>query len=149
VWVKPLFTTAALAALGALAACSPPPSGSTPAPAAVEKMGEVRELERALPAPGAAPRYVGLWAAAAEGCDDPAWRFEPRRLTTKGEVSCTFNDVSAIPGGYAIAAACTAEAPPAPARLQLSFSEAASAMLISGGLWDRPIGLVYCRALAP
>jgi hypothetical protein len=57
-----------------------------------------------LPAPTEETlRYVGLWATTAEGCSNPAWRFERDGISTRGEVSCEFNSVRPIPSGYEIA----------------------------------------------
>jgi len=107
-------------------------------------------LPNTLPPPSAdTPRYVGLWAASADGCADPAWRFEERGVSTQGEVSCSFTNVSIVETGYAIDATCTAEAPPAPYRIQLSFAESARAMMITGGPWDSPPALVYCAPASP
>jgi hypothetical protein len=110
-------------------------------------VGEAEALPRVLPPPSETPpRYVGLWATSAQGCSDPAWRFEARQITTRGEVSCAFQDVALTDTGYEIAASCTAEAPPAPYTIRLSFAESARAMMISGGPWS-PVSLVYCGAL--
>ncbi|MGQ0531650.1 MAG: hypothetical protein ACT4OF_03040, partial [Caulobacteraceae bacterium] len=107
-----------------------------------------QQLPSTLPPPSeATPRYVGLWATTAEGCSDPAWRFEERRVSTRGEVSCEFQNVTLTDRGYDIQASCTAEAPPAPYSIQLSFAESARAMMISGGPWQTGIALVYCGAL--
>lgn len=137
---------AAAAALLAAAACTeqaPPP----PDPEAAAQVGEAHTLPHTLPPPSeTTPRFVGLWAASAEGCSDPTWCFEATRVSTRGEVSCEFDNVTLTDAGYEIAATCTAEAPPAPYRINLSFAESARAMMVSGGPWS-PIGLVYCGAL--
>jgi hypothetical protein len=98
----------------------------------------------ALPPADAEYRYIGNWAADAAACADPPWRFEARRLTTKGEVACAFDRVGKTPAGYEIAATCTAEAPPAPYVIRLSFAESARAMLVEGGPFSGPVGLVWC-----
>jgi hypothetical protein len=90
---------------------------------------------------------VGRWAAASLGCEQPAWRFEAQRVSTQGEVSCEFNDVQMTPTGYMIQASCTAQAPPTQETIQLSFAESARAMMVSGGPWSEPIGLMYCGSL--
>jgi hypothetical protein len=144
--------TAALLAL-ALAACgretsspnivkdAPPPTRTEPPnaqPAATAKPGA------SLPPASAAYRYIGRWAADVAACPQGAWRFEERKLTTAGEVACTFDKVARTAAGYDIAATCTAEAPPAPYRLSLTFAESAKAMLVEGGPFDGPIGLIWC-----
>lgn len=111
-------------------------------------MGPAEPLPRTLPPPSeTAPRYVGLWAASAEGCSEPAWRFEADRVTTRGEVACSFENVTLTQTGYEIAASCTAEAPPAPYTIHLSFAESARAMMVSGAPWAAT-SLVYCGALS-
>lgn len=133
----------------AAAACADP-AEAPPEPEAAEQVGEAERLPRLLPPPSeTAPRYVGLWAAAAEGCSDPAWRFEEDRLSTRGEVSCEFQSVTPTESGYDIRASCTAEAPPAPYQIQLSFAESARAMMIAGGPWQDGVALVFCSALPP
>jgi hypothetical protein len=133
---------ACTALLVTLTACGEP----APDPAAVEKMGDLEPLDRALPSETREPRYVGRWGASEEFCADDAWVFTARHLETKGEVSCDFTQVDETPTGYRIAAACVAQGPPTPHHIELSFAESAGAMLVSGGPWDQPIGLVYCGA---
>jgi hypothetical protein len=120
----------------------PPPPDSQPSPTTVRPGAS-------LPPADAAARYVGLWAADVKACADPPWRFEPRRLTTKGEVSCAFDEVHRAPGGYDIAATCTAEAPPKAYTLKLRFAESAKAMLVDGGPFAEPVGLVWCGPPRP
>lgn len=130
-----------------LVSCSPPDSNLPPPSEAADEMGEVEPLPRTLPPPGETPRYVGQWAAASLGCENPAWRFEERRVSTQGEVSCEFNDVQTTATGYTIQATCTAQAPPTQETIQLSFAESARAMMVSGGPWSAAIGLTYCGPL--
>ncbi|MCM8731359.1 hypothetical protein ACFO8O_10350 [Hephaestia sp. GCM10023244] len=96
-----------------------------------------------LPPADSPYRYVGRWAATQQACDSGAWRFEERRLTTAGEVSCSFDSVVKAPGGYDIAATCQAEGHRAPDKIKLRFAESARAMLVSSGMWDG-VGLTYC-----
>jgi hypothetical protein len=117
----------AAAALG-LAACSPQPAADT-----------------AQAEPEA--RYVGLWAVSEEMCARPAWRFAAHEVSTLGEVHCAFNDVANVGDRYAIAAMCTAEAPPAPYDVALEVSNNPRAMVVSGGPWAGPTSLVYCGPL--
>ncbi len=140
------FAVAAFCLAGAACteATEPPPD-----PEAAAQVGEVHALPRTLPPPSeTAPRFVGLWATSAEGCVEPAWRFEAARVTTRGEVSCAFQNVAQTQAGYELAATCTAEAPPAPYTITLSFAESARAMMISGGPW-MATSLVYCGPLTP
>lgn len=137
-----LFLLSALALL----ACSKP-AEPEPDPRAAAQVGEAQTLPHQLPTPTATtPRYVGMWAASAEGCANPAWRFEPNSVSTEGEVSCAFQSVALTPAGYEIAATCTAEGPPTPHTISLSFAESARAMMISGAPWAAT-SLVYCGAL--
>lgn len=122
------------AALGPPAALAPPAAVSTPPSQAGTR----------LPPAEVQYRYVGNWAADAAGCTDPPWRFEARRLTTKGEVACAFDRIEKTAAGYEVAATCAAEAPPAPYMIRLSFAESARAMLVEGGPFAGPVGLVWC-----
>jgi hypothetical protein len=142
--IRSLIVAAALAA----AACSDPAPVAEPEPDpdAGAQVGDAGDLPRTLPPLGETPRYVGLWAASAEGCDEPAWRFEAERVTTRGEISCTFNEVSITPTGYQMDATCYAEGPPTPHTIQVSFSESARAMMTAGAPWAAT-GLVYCAPL--
>jgi len=142
-----LFTAAAALCL---AACEPQaPVAVDPDPEAAQDVGQADPLPQTLPLPSdTTPRFVGLWAASADGCADPAWRFRADGVSTQGEVSCQFNDVELTQTGYTIQATCYAEAPPEEQTIQLSFAESARAMMVSGGPWS-PIGLVYCGPLAP
>lgn len=124
------------------------PTAPEPDPAAAAQVGEAEPLPNTLPPPNASqPRYVGLWATSAEGCAEPAWRFQERQITTLGEVACSLNDVTQTPTGYQIAATCTAEGAETAHDMQLSFSESAGAMMIAGGPWQQGTSLVYCAAL--
>jgi hypothetical protein len=131
----------------AVIACTDP-AEPEPDPQAAEQVGEAEPLPSTLPPPGEmTPRYVGLWATTAEGCTEPAWRFEERRISTRGEVSCEFQNVTMTDRGYDIQAQCTAQAPPEAHNIQLSFAESARAMMISGGPWQSGTALVYCSTL--
>jgi len=91
-----------------LAACGPS-TEPQPDPDAAAQLGEPEVLPRTLPPAGAEPRFVGLWAASQDMCTDPAWRFRTDGVSTQGEVSCTFNQISEIAGGYDVQATCQAE----------------------------------------
>lgn len=133
-----------VAALLALVACGP--SEAPPDPDAAAKLGPAEPLERSLPPASASPRYVGVWAVSEALCAQGAWTIREDGLSTAGEVSCTFNRVSEIPSGYEIAATCYAEGPPEPHTIQFAFAESAQALLVTGGPWAGPTGLVHCGA---
>ena len=88
-------------------------------------------------------RFVGKWAAKANNCSAQAWRFTAKSLDTPAGSQCTFRKVSEVPGGYDIAARCTAEGPPTDDTLKLRFAESAKALLFeSKTIADA--GLVRC-----
>ncbi|WP_395645727.1 hypothetical protein [Terricaulis sp.] len=136
-----------LAAL-ALAACTPAPQPQ-PNPEAAKQVGEAQPLPNTLPRPSeTTPRYVGRWAVAQDDCGDPPWVFEADRLTTQGEVGCSFDNVANTPTGYTIAATCHSEGDTSQHTLEISFAESARAMLLTGGPWmGDSRGLVYCGPL--
>lgn len=145
----------ALAISIALSACglpAPTTSGGKNAPSASSTttdttIAATQTLPNTLPAPSAdQPRFVGLWAATAEGCANPAWRFHADQVSTAGEVSCSFRSVRQTQTGYDIDALCTAEAPPRDYKIQIGFAESARAMMLTGGPWSAS-GLVYCGPL--
>ncbi|WP_119461406.1 hypothetical protein [Rhodospirillaceae bacterium SYSU D60014] len=125
-----------VAALMLVAGCEGPEGGAS-APTA-----------QSAPASDAQPFFVGRWAATEAMCGDAAWSFTPDGLSTPGEVSCTFSQVTATPEGYDIAATCWAEGPPEPEHIQLSYAESARAMLVEGGPFN-PVGLVACDGQQP
>jgi hypothetical protein len=138
--------TALLLTALALTACSPAMSPEAPPnpQAAAEVSDTVQALPHRLPPASAEPRFVGTWATTDEGCDDPAWIINAHEIHTQGETSCTFNEVSKIPGGYNVQAVCTAESPPTPYTMQITFAESAQAMMVAGGPWSPDPGLLYC-----
>jgi hypothetical protein len=88
-------------------------------------------------------RFIGRWAADERQCSAQAWRFTATALSTPAGSHCTFMKVKEVPGGYDIAARCTAEAPPVNDTLKLRFAESARALLFeSGSIADA--GLVRC-----
>ncbi len=101
------------------------------------------EATAPVPLGGETPFYVGRWAADPSYCAAGAWVFAERSLNTAGEVSCTFTTVTSTATGYTIQASCTAEAPPAPATIRLSYAQSAQALLVEGGPFS-PIGLIRC-----
>lgn len=145
----------------ALAACSPstesnvldnnlaqsqagsvaPGAAMPPEPPPLENQHPVN-AEAAAPE-GAPARYVGRWAANAGLCRDGAWRFEERHLATAGEVSCDFDRVTQVAGGYDVHAQCHAEGERMSEVIKLRFAESAGAMLVESKTFG-PIGLVPC-----
>ena len=143
----------ALAAFVALAACSPrAPTDEDRAPAASEApvtapaaVASAPSSATATPASATAePRYVGRWAAREDLCRTGAWTFTGDHLATAGEVSCDFTKVREVPGGYDIAATCTAEGPPRADTFTLRFAESAKAMLVEGSSVLADTGLIRC-----
>jgi hypothetical protein len=64
-------------------------------------------------------------------------------LRTPAGSSCSFDQVTPVPGGYDVKAVCTAEGPPAPDTLQIRFAESAKALLFkSKSIADT--GLIFC-----
>ena len=160
-----LVAVAVLAGL-ALASCRPAPEQDSvpgaeadagrnqvdPGPAAdidaSVAFDQLNGIEDHLPPPLAhgPPRFVGRWAAEEALCTRAAWRFGEDELRTPAGSVCRFDEVSEVPGGYSIAARCTAEGPEQPDRLELRFAESADAMLFD----SRNVaaaGLVRCGQL--
>lgn len=100
-----------------------------------------------LPPASEDPRFVGLWAAEAAFCANRTWQFAPDSLRTPAGSQCSFSKVTAVAGGYDIAARCTAEAPPSDEVIRIRFAESARAMLFeSDAIADA--GLIYCGPLS-
>lgn len=89
-------------------------------------------------------RFVGLWAAEPGMCTQAPWRFTERGLETAGHVRCAFDRIHAVPGGYDIAATCTAEAEEQKDDVRLRFSETAQTMTLNTNKALSEIGLIYC-----
>ena len=89
------------------------------------------------------PRFVGHWAAEERLCARAPWRFSETELRIHAGSICRFTEVREVPGGYDIAARCTAEAPERDDLLRLRFPESAGGMLFeSDSIADA--GLVRC-----
>lgn len=88
-------------------------------------------------------RFVGRWASSEANCESRAWRFTADRLTTPAGSVCEFQNVREVPGGYDIAATCTAESPPTADTLELRFAESARALLFESDV-IADAGLVRC-----
>ncbi len=103
----------------------------------------VASAGKRLPPPETAMRFVGSWAAEAGRCSDQAWRFTRTSLETPAGSVCRLFEVKPVPGGYDIAARCTAEGPPQDDVIRLRFAESAQAMMFeSDSIAD--VGLVHC-----
>jgi hypothetical protein len=88
-------------------------------------------------------RFTGRWASVERNCADP-WVFTASSLRTPAGSVCSFSRVREVPGGYDIAASCTAEGPAEDDALRLRFAESARALLFeSSTIADA--GLVRCR----
>jgi hypothetical protein len=86
---------------------------------------------------------VGRWAAEPGYCADKAWRFTSTSLNTPAGSVCRFSKVTAVGGGYDIAAHCTAESSQGEEVLKIRFAESARAMFFeSERIADA--SLVYC-----
>ena len=93
--------------------------------------------------PATAYRFVGRWASEARDCADP-WLFTASSLKTPAGSVCSFSQVREVPGGYDVAASCTAEGPAEDDVLRLRFAQSARALLFeSRTIADA--GLVRCR----
>lgn len=94
---------------------------------------------------GAVPgnRFVGRWAAETRLCRTTAWRFTADSLRTPAGSVCRFSRVTPVPGGYDIAARCTAEGPPTDDVLHLRFAESARALMFESRV-IADSGLVRC-----
>ena len=101
-------------------------------------------IASAPPHSGQAPRFVGRWAAEERLCATATWRFSENELHTPAGSVCRFTEVREVPGGYDIAARCTAEAPERDDLIRLRFPESAGGMLFeSASVADA--GLVRCE----
>ena len=112
------------------------PPANTASPSARHLIGD-------LPEPDAGPRFVGKWAADMKSCETAAWQFTDTTLRTPAGSSCTFGQVTQVPGGYDIQATCTAEGPPTADTLKIRFAESAKAMLFNSKT-IADAGLIFC-----
>ena len=88
-------------------------------------------------------RFVGRWATEQRNCGRLAWRFTASSLETPAGSVCRFSKVTEVPGGYDIAAHCTAEGTSRNETLRLRFAESAGALLFESEL-IADAGLVRC-----
>jgi|GEM_PF-1386619 len=97
------------------------------------------------------PSYIGRWAATIDQCQTGAWVFTDKGLTTAGEVSCTFSQVTPNETGWIAEGACTAQAPAAPASLVLNTTRGGGArtLAVSGGPFTSSQVLAACPEPAP
>jgi hypothetical protein len=120
------------------------PANSTAGEQAAASPGAnaVADADGSLPPPTGL-RFVGLWASDVKDCSTAAWRFTDTSLSTATGSHCTFSKVTAVPGGYDIAASCIAQGPAKADRIKIRFAESTQAMLFdSDAISDT--GLVYC-----
>ena len=115
-----------------------------PGSTAEQREWRIYRMELEPQARPASYRFVGRWAADAGKCAAQAWRFTEMSLRTPAGSVCAFKRVLEVPGGYDIAARCTAEGPPADDTLELRFAESAKALLFESDL-IADAGLVRCR----
>lgn len=87
-------------------------------------------------------RYIGRWAATPAMCRDGAWRFQVRKLMTKG-ASCELPTVAAVPSGYVLAGTCRAKGVKSEESLRLRFDERLRTMRVAGRTLG-PADLIYC-----
>lgn len=136
-----------------LAACSPEADetvlangteGGAMQPDAADH-GEAIIENRANDGAEAPARYVGRWAATPELCKDGAWKFAEMDLSTAGEVSCDFQRVREVPGGYDADALCLAEGSRSEETIQLRFPESAGGMTVTSQTF-KGVGLERCDA---
>ena len=89
-------------------------------------------------------RFVGRWAAQEGLCENAAWTFSATELRTPAGSVCRFGEMEEVPGGYDIAARCTAEGPEREDVLELRFAESADALLF-GSEHIAEAGLIRCE----
>lgn len=92
------------------------------------------------------PTYVGRWAARPDLCASGAWVFTDKTLTTAGEVSCTFTQITPNETGWIAEGGCIAQAPASPATLVLNTTGAGQTrtLAVSGGPFTAPRVLTSC-----
>jgi hypothetical protein len=123
-----------------LGGCPQPVVEAPPAPPAVVGL--------ALPPANTEFRYAGRWATQANLCGVAEWEFTPGGFSTPGEVTCRFNTITRVPGGYQVGATCFAEGPATQHSILITFAESAQAMLLDGSP-TAAAGLVYCGPNIP
>lgn len=118
----------------------------TPAPLATVSVDPVD-----TPAPGALLpsadrqyRYIGSWAPSAALCASAAWRFETRKLTTAGDVSCDLPTLAAVPTGFKLQGTCGAGRRKLPETIDLSFDESKRTMRVASIASFPSVELIYC-----
>ncbi|WP_374576045.1 hypothetical protein [Phenylobacterium sp.] len=137
-------------ACAVLAGCGQPVSSSEPQKppaAAAQPAAAAPAPPRTLSADERkAARYVGRWSEATATCATAPWIFTADGLSAPDEVTCDFDSVAEAPGGYDVAAACASKGAPTPAKaLSLRFVEAAKGVLVEGGPFPAPVGLIHCE----
>jgi hypothetical protein len=142
------------AALLTLAACAPSAEHkqAEPTPAASDSAATVPAASGSAVVPGTTlppagdgtPRYVGRWATRADLCEGGAWVFTRDHFGIEDGPECHFDRVAEAPGGYRIAARCTANGKQSRSDVTLRFAESARAMLVEGLAALPDTGLIYC-----
>ena len=88
-------------------------------------------------------RFAGRWGTNPANCASRAWILTATSLKTTAGAVCSFSKVTEVPGGYDIAASCTAGGPARDERIRLRYAESARALLVeSRTLGD--VGLTRC-----
>lgn len=95
------------------------------------------------PSRGTTSAFVGLWATSKANCRSNPWHFTSHELSVRGGPSCTFYQVTAMPGGYDIAAQCPTKKPVPTDLIKVRFAQSAGAMLVESNALQ-PTGLVRC-----
>ena len=123
-------------------AANPGPAADVDASVGLDQLATI---DNHLPPPlgEGPPRFVGRWAAEEELCGRAPWRFTADGLRTPAGALCRFVAVEPVPGGYSIAARCTAQGPERADRLEIRFAESARAMLFDSQS-VAAAGLVRC-----
>jgi len=138
---------ATIAAFAMAAGCVRGPENAAPiapGPTVPEKAPtSSADAGRTLPPADAIHRYIGRWAPDVRQCKDGFWTFEERRLSAPNRVTCVFEHVNAVPGGYDVAAACLVEGTTTGDTIKLRFAESARAMLIESKTFGS-LGLIFC-----
>lgn len=114
-----------------------------PGSTAEQRQWRIDHVRLQPPPVNASHRFVGRWASEERHCASRAWVFTASSLKTPAGSVCSFSRVTEAPGGFDIAASCTAEGPPRDDTLKLRFAESAKALLFESDV-IADAGLVRC-----